>query len=140
MCTIELQELNKDINLLINAINDGKHGIIHSQLFTLEQLINEVKTLEVQRNIKYHIKTVTTNYQFITDISELTVTILNHKLIYSLRIPLLEGEKCQPLHLIPIPMKQGKNFISYIPFPETIYLHTLSIGHELTRFFMPPRC
>ena len=31
-CTITIQEISEDVNLLINAINDGKHGIIHPQL------------------------------------------------------------------------------------------------------------
>ena len=46
MCTMILTELSEDINLVIDAINDGKHGIIHPQLITPRILITELRESE----------------------------------------------------------------------------------------------
>ena len=43
-CTISIEEISEDTNLLINAINNGKHRIVHLQLLTPKQLIRAEKT------------------------------------------------------------------------------------------------
>ena len=48
-----VDELSEDINLVINAINDGKNGIVYPQLLTLEILMTELKEFEKKPNVKY---------------------------------------------------------------------------------------
>ena len=50
-----VDELSEDINLLINAINNGKNGIVHPQLLTPDILILEMKEFEEKLNVKYTI-------------------------------------------------------------------------------------
>lgn len=62
MCAIILQVLSEDIQLLINAINDGKHGIVHPQLLTLETLLTSLKEFEDKFNKKYSIPLKDVNF------------------------------------------------------------------------------
>lgn len=99
-CSVGIQKIGEDINLFVN---DRKHGIIHPQLLTPKQLIAELNKLEEEHNIKYSIRLKEYNYQHIIDISDLSVTIIDRKLVYSLQIPILEKESFRTYHLIPIP-------------------------------------
>ena len=122
-CTISIQEISEDVNLLINAINDGKHGIIHPQLLTPKQTISEMKKLEEEQNIMYPVKLTEYNYQHIIDISELSVFIIDRRLTYSLRVPIPETDTLQYLHLIPIPKPHGNTFLAAIPTHEIILIN-----------------
>lgn len=61
MCTMLWDELSEHINLIIDAINDGKHGIIHPQLLTPRILIVELKEFEDILNVKYQMPLKGTN-------------------------------------------------------------------------------
>ncbi|XP_043479473.1 uncharacterized protein LOC122509439 [Leptopilina heterotoma] len=131
ICTIAVSEYSEDINLIINAINDGKHGIVHPQILTPNMLIGELQRIEEDTNSKYPIKLIPQNYQHIIDISEITVSIVHKNLIYILKVPELEEPTLQTLHLLPIPIRHGTGFIAPIPSHEIIL-----INQERT-FFVP---
>ena len=95
-----LTELSKDINLVIDVINDGKHGIIHPQLLTPRILITELREFEETLGVKYPIPLKETNYQHIIDISEIGIIIIDGKLLYSIKIPVLEADQFKVQHLI----------------------------------------
>ncbi|XP_051170402.1 uncharacterized protein LOC127287486 [Leptopilina boulardi] len=117
---IAVAEYSEDLNLVIDAINDGRHGIVHPQILTPETLIQELRQIEESDNQKYPIKLIVDNYQHIIDISETTIGIVNKRLVYILKIPVLEHEDLQTYHLIPIPIPHGKSFIAPIPSHEVI--------------------
>ena len=123
LCTLELTELSDDVNLLIDAINDGKHGIIHPQILTPTTFMNGFREFEEHNSEKYQIKLDESNYQHIVDISEITIAIVNNKLLYSIKAPLVETENFQLQRLIPIPKKIGKTFLAIIPEHEFILLN-----------------
>ena len=58
LCAMAIGEFSEDLNLLINAINDGKHGIIHPQILTPNTLISELRKIEEDLNTKYPVKLV----------------------------------------------------------------------------------
>ena len=58
---ISITEYSEDLNLIIDAVNDGKHGIIHPQILVPKILIQELRTLEVNTQ-KYPIKLLLENY------------------------------------------------------------------------------
>lgn len=113
--TVVISELSEDISLLIDAINDGKHGIIHPQILPPTTLIEGFKQFEEENNEKHGIQLVEENYQYLIDISEITVLLINNKLVYSIQMPILEKEIYKINHLIPIPLRKGDNFITVIP-------------------------
>ena len=113
--TIVISELSEDISLLINAINDGKHGIIHPQILPPSKLIEGFKQFEEENNEKHSIQLIEENYQYLIDIAEITVLLMNSKLVYSIKIPIMEKEIYKIHHLIPIPIRRGNNFIAVIP-------------------------
>ena len=121
--TISIEEIGEDTNLLINAINEGKHGIVHPQLLTPKQLIEELKKLEEEQSFKYPVRLVEYNYQHIIDISDLSVTIIDKRLTYCLQVPILEPETLRCLHLIPIPKPHGKTFVAAVPTHEIILVN-----------------
>ena len=122
-CTMILQELSEDVNLVIDTINDGKHGIIHPQLLTPRIFIDELKDFENTLNVKYPIPLKDVSYQHIIDISEIGIVIYDGKLLYSTKIPVLEDDQFQIQHLIPIPQKRGINFVAPIPRDEYILIN-----------------
>lgn len=123
LCTIAIGEFSKGINLIINAINDGKHGIVYPQILKPTILIQELQLIEEETNTKYPIKLIPQNYQRIVDISEITISIINKKLVYILQIPELELQNLLTLHFIPIPIRHGNSFIAPNPSHEIILLN-----------------
>ena len=109
MCTMILRERSEDINLVIDAINDGKHGIIHRQLWTPRIFLDDLKEFEDSLNTKYPIPLRDTNFEHIVDISEIGFIILSGNPVYSVKIHVLETDQFSIQHLIPIPRKQGIN-------------------------------
>ena len=101
--------------MLINAINDGKYGIIHTQILPPSKLIEGFKQFEEENNEKHSIQLTEENYQYLIDIAEITVLLLNSKLVYLIKIPIMEKEIYKIHHLIPIPIRRGNNFIAVIP-------------------------
>ena len=55
MCAMVLGELSEDSNLVIDAINDGKHEIIHPQLLTPRIFLDALKEFEESLSTKYPI-------------------------------------------------------------------------------------
>ena len=82
ICAMAVGKLSEDLNLLINAINGGKHGIIHPQILTPNTLISKLRKIEEDLNTKYPVKLVPQNYRHIIDILEISIGIINNRLIY----------------------------------------------------------
>ena len=122
ICTLSLQELSEDINLLIDSINDGKHGIIHPQILTPKIFLNCLYDFEQHNNMKYQIPLKEENFQNIIDISQISISIVNKRLLYSIKVPQLETETYQVHHLIPIPKKIQNTFLAVIPEHDYILL------------------
>ena len=60
------------------------------------------------------------NYQCIIGISETSIGIINKRLVYVIKVTVLEHENLQSFPLIPIPTRQGNRFIAPIPLHEII--------------------
>ena len=121
--SMAVAELNEDLNMLINAINDGKHGIIHLKILTPAVLTSELRQIEEDSNEKYPIKLIPQTYQHIIDISEISINIINKRLVYLLKVLVLEHEDLLTLHLIPIPIYHGSRFLAPIPTHEIILVN-----------------
>ena len=121
ICTLSLQELSEDINLLIDSINDGKHGIMHPQILTPKIFLNWLYDFEHHNNVKYQIPLKEENFQNI-DIPRISISIVNKRLLYSIKVPQLETETYQVHHLIPIPKKIQNTFLAVIPEHDYILL------------------
>ena len=86
-------------------------------------MISELRKIEEDLNTKYPVKLVPQNYQHIIDISKISIGIINKRLVYILRIPVLEHEDLHTLHLIPIPIHHGNSFIAPFPANEIILIN-----------------
>lgn len=118
-----IDELNEDIDTAINAINDGKHGIIHPQLLTPRILRETINKFEEKHRIRYHFDNTEDNYQHIIDISSIQVAIIQGLLTYVIKMPVLEQEEGIIKHVIPIPEKIHNTFLALIPEHEYLILY-----------------
>ena len=107
----------------MDAINNEMHGIVHPQILTPEILIQELRTLEEVYNWKYPIKLSLQNYQHIIDTSETSIEIINKRLVYVVKVLVLEHDDLQTLDLIPIPNRQGNGFVAPISSHEIILMN-----------------
>ena len=73
---IMIDETSEDIDMAINAINDGKHGIIHPQILTPVMLKATITEFEAKHRTRYHFDADETSYQHIIGISQLSVAII----------------------------------------------------------------
>ena len=82
--------------------------------------MEELKTIEKKYNNKYPIQLIEENYQHLIDISEISIVIVNKKLLYSIKIPLLEFES---FFIFSIPQKTGNIILTVIPEHEFLMVH-----------------
>ena len=68
--------------MAINAISDGKHGIIHPQILTPAMLKETIKECENNQRTKYHFDNSEEHYQHIIDISTLSVAVIRGLFTY----------------------------------------------------------
>ena len=125
-----IEELQEDINILITAINDGKHGIIHPQLLMPQMLIDTINEYETVHRTRYHFDANPESYQHIIGISEINVAIIKKSLTHIVDIPVLEKEEYTINHVIPIPKKIQNTHIAIIPDHE--YLFKFETGYVPT--------
>lgn len=59
LCSMAINELSEEPNLIIDAINDGKREIVYPQILTPLTLIQELKQFEDTLNTKYPITLIT---------------------------------------------------------------------------------
>ena len=76
VAAILIDKINEDIDMAINAINDGKHGIIHPQILTPAMLKETIKDFENNQRTRYHFDNSEENYQHIINISTLSVAAI----------------------------------------------------------------
>ena len=125
VAAVLIDKINEDIDLAINAINDGKHGIIHPQILTPAMLKETIKEFKNNQRTRYHFDNSEDNYQHIIDISTLSVAVIGALFTYILEIPILEKEVGTLLHLNPIPHLYQKTYFSLIPEHDYIIKYRL---------------
>lgn len=110
-----INEQRKDINLLVDEVNGGKHGIIHPQILPPKIFMEELQIFEKRHNNKYPIQVNKKSYQHLIDISEIGIANVNKRLLYSIKISFIESDNYFTFRLIPIPKKIGNVFLAVIP-------------------------
>lgn len=120
LATLLIDEMVDDINTAINAINDGKHGVVHPQILTPKILKSAIGEFEENHRTRHHFDNDESNYQHLIDISKLTVAVVQGLFTYILDIPVLEKEEGLLKHIIPIPEKTASVFLSIIPDHEYV--------------------
>nr|XP_012150445.1 PREDICTED: uncharacterized protein LOC105663775 [Megachile rotundata] len=140
---IELEELaleltnivndySEDVNNLMNAIADSKHGIIHPQLLSPDVLFNALRKTNLPEDT-LPIPLEITSFTTLIDISEITMAYIKNRLVYILHIPLLETQMYNAYRVIPIPHKKApETFYFYDPPDEYIILNTIQTTFSTT--------
>ena len=100
---------NEDIHMVINVINDEKHGIVHPRILTPKILKDTIKDFEEYYRTRYHFDNEEENYQHIVDISQVSVTVTKGLFTYIIKIPVLEKEEGSLQKIIPIAKKLTKS-------------------------------
>ena len=115
IAAIMIDETSEDINTAINAINDGKQGIVHQQILTPIILKNTIQEFENTKRTRFHFNNDESNYQHIIDISQLSVALIKGLFTYILEITIIEQEEGQVQRIIPIPYPIKNVYFSIIP-------------------------
>ena len=105
LASIMIDERNENIDMTINAINDGKHGIVYPQILTPKILKDTIKDFEEHHRTRYHFNNEEENCQHIIDISQVSVAVIKGLFTYVIEIAVLEKEEGSLQKIIPIPEK-----------------------------------
>ena len=73
--------------------------------------------------MQYQIPLKEENFQNIIDTSRISISIVNKRLLYSIKVPQLETKTYQIHHLIPIPKTIQIAFLAVIPEHDYILLN-----------------
>ena len=82
-------------------------------------------------SVKYPIPLKDTNFQHIIDFSEIGICLIDGKLLYSIKVPILENDHFRILHLLPIPQRRGLNFLAPVPRDEYILVNDKKLSMYL---------
>lgn len=123
IATLLIDELSEDIDTAINAINDGKHGIVHPQVLTPKTLKDTIAEFEDKQRTRYYLDNNEENYQHVLDTSQVNVAVIKGLFTYIIGIPILEKEEGKLRRIIPIPEKRGETYIGYAPDHEYLILY-----------------
>ena len=131
--------LRSQIDSIINAIIIGKQGIISPQLIDHHQFLDAYQSILKAGHIKPTIEAKESNFQFILDISELTLWTQERKVFFKISIPLLEDQEWTIQKIYPLPIKKGNAFIA--PLVETpYYLLTADLFMNINKEYLDRSC
>ncbi|XP_046595310.1 uncharacterized protein LOC124294402 [Neodiprion lecontei] len=99
----EIKELQRLIDLVMTAVQLGRHGIIDNTLFTPKELMTALQAFDANDK-KTIIPIKEENYEKFIKISDLTITTDKGKLIYILTVPYLEKEPWVIIQNTPVPI------------------------------------
>lgn len=107
-----ISELHININEIIETIILGKRGIINPQFVKANQFLTTLKQITDKNFLTNHITPETANFQTLLDISSLKISVRNNKLLYFIRVPLLENTAWKIIKIYPIPIQKNKIFLA----------------------------
>nr|XP_012148426.1 PREDICTED: uncharacterized protein LOC105663530 [Megachile rotundata] len=83
-------DVSTTMQKLQEAIVDGKHGIVHPTILPPSELFEAMRN--TTKFEKFPVPLKEEYYGILLDTSEISITLTNEKLIYNLRIPILEED------------------------------------------------
>ena len=107
-----ISELHININEIIETIILGKRGIINPQFVKANQFLTTLKQITDKNFLTNHITLEPANFQTLLDISSLKISVRNNKLLYFIRVPLLENAKWKIIKIYPIPIQKDEIFLA----------------------------
>ena len=105
-----ISELHIDMNEIIETIALGKHGIINPQFVDADQFLATLKQITNKNFLTNHITPELANFQTLLDISSLKISVKDYKLLYFIRVPILENTEWKIIKIYPIPTKNNGIF------------------------------
>ena len=98
------------MNEIIETIALGKHGIINPQFVDADQFLATLKQITNKNFLTNHITPELANFQTLLDISSLKISVKDYKLLYFIRVPILENTEWKIIKIYPIPTKNNGIF------------------------------
>lgn len=111
-------EYRDDIDILINAVMNAKKGLVHPQVISPALFMESIKKIKEKRDhSELPISAEEHNFSDLMDISEVNIAFISHKLIYVIKVPLLERNIMQTFKLTPILKQTDKRTFIYLDPP-----------------------
>ena len=98
------------MNEIIEMIALGKYGIINPQFVDADQFLATLKQITNKNFLTNHITPELANFQTLLDISSLKISVKDYKLLYFIRVPILENTEWKFRKIYPIPTKNNGIF------------------------------
>lgn len=109
-----LEDLHFQIDELLNALILGKQGIISPQILNPEDFIQNYARIVSSTARSSSITPRLEHFQFILDISDLTVFALHDRLFFKISVPLVLEQEWKITRVYPIPREQNGIFMAPI--------------------------
>ncbi|XP_013196661.2 uncharacterized protein LOC106139710 [Amyelois transitella] len=137
--SINLSKINSLLNIIegslisvsdildttLNSILFAKANILHPYVLTPTNLYNELNSNKViKRNLEFPVSLSLENIHYIIDLSKLASYYYNNKIIFVIRIPLINSIKFNLYKILPLPTpRDNYNFKTYVLIhPSKLYL------------------
>lgn len=130
--TLIFEELNRILEMLMNALSNINKGHLDTHLFPASQLIEQLNIISgrLPQGLSLPVKDIQKDFLNIYDLTHVKARITNNLFLFELHIPLLSDEDYKIYRVIPIPFLQqghlkllqpGSNFIA-INFVKNSYI------------------
>lgn len=117
-----VSKLDNYCDLLIESITLARHNILHPNIITPFQLLQELShvTLKSGQQLPYHLGYNTINKYF--DLKQLSVVYINNNIIFAIKIPLVNEVSYILYELLPLPIPHLNNDLHSFIEPSFPYL------------------
>ncbi|XP_057341179.1 uncharacterized protein LOC130678162 isoform X3 [Microplitis mediator] len=116
---LALIEFNRNVGMFIQAIIFAKFGQINPQLLTPDSLMSSIKLIRDERGAnEMPIVIQNGNYFEYLEVSEITISVIEYRFVYIIKIPILEIGDYKAYRTIPAPKLIKSNLLAYISNPH----------------------
>lgn len=120
-----IDEYSENLNNVLNAVNDGKQGIVHPQILSPADLIKALFTIRTKiiSSDTPPVPLEESAFTAIIEISDISVMISNNRFAYVIKVPVVENSVLRAYRLIPIlQRKSSGNTFYYLNPPDMIVI------------------
>jgi len=120
-----IDECHREYEILIDAVVNSQKGVIHPQLITSAQILEQVKIsqADMPSDLSLHIPTSATYQHLLLRIVSIDVFLTGRFLVYVIHLPLTSNVIYNLYHVLPLPIKiRGTDSKFIFIQPEHDYL------------------
>ena len=111
---LNLENFNSKLQTVIDIINVAKINVLHSSLISPKELIEEMKTMQLE-NHKFPFELLTDHSYLIETLATVKAYQRRSKFIFIIGIPLVDNNEYQYYELYPLPSLINHKYVEIVP-------------------------